>query len=513
MNHRQWMAGRIAAMSSATLHSDLGHGAAPFSLGTTSREIFNEMLASARFPDDFLWGAATASYQNEGAWDADGKGESIWDRFAHTPGKVKGGVTGDVACDQYHRYPQDIALAKQLNLKSYRFSISWPRIQPNGKGAPNMKGIDHYSRFVDTLLEAGIRPWCTMYHWDLPQALEDRGGWPNRDLADYFAEYAYLLARHLGDRITMWAPFNMPWAIAFMGYAAGAFPPCRTSYSDFLKAAHTLGLAQGKAHRAVKAASGHAAFGSAYEMAPAYPRTDSDADRAAAARYHAMNNVFFLEAAMKGRYPDAFVGDAPYDVMGVKPGDEKILHAPLDWIGFHYYTRRVVSDASQESFQSGGKFSGTEIERSSPGGRDPYTRFNAAMPLEGPLTDAGLESWPEGIYDLVTQIAREYDNPIIEITESGCSYMDSPDEQGRVRDVRRIQWYQQTLAQLARAIAEGARVRAYHAWTLLDNFQWAEGHSERYGLIHTDFDTQKRTIKDSGHWYGRVAAANRLDVS
>ena len=338
-------------------------------------------------------------------------------------------MTGDVACDQYHLYPQDIALAKSLNQKSYRFSISWPRIQPTGIGAPNTKGLDYYSRFVDALLAAGIRPWCTMYHWDLPQALEDRGGWPNRDLAGYFADYAGILAKHLGDRITVWAPFNMPWAIAFMGYAAGAFPPCRTSFSDFLKAAHTLALAQGEAHRAVKAASPHATVGSAYEMAPAYPKTDSEDDRAAAARYHAMNNVFFLEAAMTGHYPKAFVGEPPYDVMGFKAGDEKLLYAPLDWVGFHYYTRRIVSDASKEKFESGGNFSGTEIENNSPGGRDPYTRFRAAMPTEGPLTEAGLEVWPRGIYDLVTQISREYNHPIIEITESGCGYLDGPNEE------------------------------------------------------------------------------------
>ena len=229
--------------------------------GSVPGAISESVIKAARFPEGFLWGAATASYQVEGAWSEDGKGESIWDRFTHTPGKVRGGVTGDVACDQYHLYPQDIALAKQLNLKSYRFSISWPRIQPTGMGAANMKGIDHYSRLADTLLEAGIRPWCTMYHWDLPQALEDRGGWPNRDLAGYFADYAGILAKHLGDRITVWAPFNMPWAIAYMGYAAGAFPPGRVSFSDFLRAAHTLGLAQGEAHRSVKAASSKATVG------------------------------------------------------------------------------------------------------------------------------------------------------------------------------------------------------------------------------------------------------------
>ena len=262
---------------------------------------------------------ATASYQVEGAWNEDGKGESIWDRFSHTVGNVRGGATGDVACDHYHLYPQDIVLMKRLNQKSYRFSISWPRIQPLGTGTANQKALDHYSKVVDTVLEAGIRPFCTLYHWDLPQALEDRGGWPNRDLAHYFADYAGILAKNLGDRITVWAPFNMPWSFTYLGYGVGVFPPRRSSYSDFLKAAHTVSLAQGEAFRAIKAASSKATVGSAYGMAPAYPKTNTEADRAAAARYHAMNNVFFLDAAMHGRYPKAFAGEIPYEAMGSNP--------------------------------------------------------------------------------------------------------------------------------------------------------------------------------------------------
>jgi beta-glucosidase len=471
-------------------------------------------IAAARFPDGFLWGTATAAYQVEGAWQEDGKGASIWDTFTHTVGKVKGGTTGDVACDQYHLYSQDMALAKRLNQKSYRFSISWPRIQPLGTGAPNMKGVDHYSRFVDVMLENGLRPFCTIYHWDLPQALEDRGGWPNRDLAGYYADYAGILAKYLGDRITVWAPFNMPWSFTYMGYGVGAFPPCRTNFNDFLKAAHTVALAQGEALRSIKAASSKATVGSAYGMCPAYPKTDSEADRAAAARYHAMNNVFFLEAAMKGQYPKAFVGEPPYELMGFKPGDEKILHAPLDWVGFHYYTRRIVSDASHVQAFGGGGFSGTEIEADPVTGRDPYTRFRAVMPTEGPLTESGLEVWPRGIYDLVTQISREYNHPIIEITESGCGYLDAPyeKENGRVPDTRRVQFFREELAELARTIADGARLRSFHAWSLLDNFEWANGNTERYGLIYVDYRDQKRTIKDSGLWYSRVAAENRLDV-
>lgn len=469
-------------------------------------------VTRGRFPDGFLWGMATASCQVEGAWNEDGKGESIWDRFSHTVGKVRGGANGDVACDQYHRYAEDIAILKQLNQKSYRFSISWPRIQATGTGTPNDKGFDHYSRLVDTLLSAGIRPFCTLYHWDLPQALEDQGGWPNRDLAGYFADYAGMVAKHLGDRITVWAPFNMPWTVSYLGYGVGTLPPERASYTDFLRAAHTINLAQGEAFRAIKAASSEATVGSAYGMAPAYPRTSSEADRDAAARYHAMNNVYFLETAIHGRYPKAFVVETPYEAMGFRPGDEKIMQVPLDWIGFHYYTRRMVSAAV--AVNSAGATFGTEIEQDRSGGRDPYTRFHAVMPTEGPLTDAGLEVWPRGIYDLVMQITREYNRPIIEITESGCSYLDAPYEKsgGRVPDLRRVEFFRDELAELARAIAEGARVRAFHAWSLLDNFEWADGYTQRYGLTYVDFRDQKRVVKDSGYWYGRVAASHHLDL-
>jgi len=505
MNRRQFINKSIAAAGGAFLPISGLPGQVPGAISSTA-------IASARFPKDFLWGMATASYQVEGAWNEDGKGESIWDRFSHTVGKVRGAATGDVACDQYHLYRQDIALLKRLNQKSYRFSISWPRIQPLGTGAANQKGIDHYSRLVDAVLEAGLRPFCTLYHWDLPQGLEDRGGWPNRDLAGYFAEYAGILAKNLGDRITVWAPFNMPWSFTYLGYGVGVFPPGRSSYGDFLKAMHTVSLAQGEGLRAIKAASSKATVGSAYGMAPAYPKTDSEADRAATARYHAMNNVFFLEAAMNGRYPKAFVGETPYEAMGYRPGDDKIMKAPLDWVGFHYYTRRIVSDASGNAHAGGASF-GTEIEGETSGGRDPYTRFHAVMPTEGPLTEAGLEVWPKGIYDLVMQITREYNHPIIEMTESGCSYLDSPFEKngGRVPDVRRVSFFRDELAELARAIADGANVRSFHAWSLIDNFEWADGYSQRYGLIYVDYRDQKRTIKDSGYWYGRVAASNRLD--
>ncbi len=468
-------------------------------------------IANAKFPEGFLWGMATASYQVEGAWNEDGKGESIWDRWTHTVGKIRGAGTGDVACDHYHLYPQDIAILKRLDQKSYRFSISWARIQPTGRGAVNHKGIDHYKRVMDALLEAGIRPFCTLYHWDLPQGLEDLGGWPNRDLAGYYADYAGILAKHLGDQIQVWAPFNMPWTFTNLGYGTGVFPPGRASYTDFLKAAHTVNLAQGEAFRSIKAASSKATVGSAYGMSPAYPATDREADKSAAARYNAMNNLYFLETAMHGKYPNAFVGGVPYEAMGFRAGDDKIMQVPLDWIGFHYYSRRFVS-ASAASAHGGGSLA-TETQDTGAAGND-LTQFTSVMPTQGPITDGGLEIWPRGIYDLVMQISRAYNNPIIEITESGCGYLDTPYDRdgGRVPDTRRIEFFRSELAELARAIADGARVRSFHAWSALDNFEWNDGYTQRYGLTYVDYRDQKRTVKDSGMWYGRVAAANRLVI-
>ena len=512
MDRRTFLGNSIAAAGSAVVAPGVFANASSFPESLPAAVPTTD-VTSARFPEGFLWGMATASYQVEGAWNEDGKGESIWDRYAHGVGHVKGGDTGDVACDHYHLYRQDVALLKRLNQKSYRFSISWGRIQPTGRGAANRRGLDHYKRVMDAVLEAGIRPFCTLYHWDLPQGLEDLGGWPNRDLAGYFSDYAAIVAKELGDRITVWAPFNMPWAFAYYGYGIGIHPPNRANFGDFLKALHTISLAQGESFRAIKAASTNAKVGSAYSMAPGYPKTDSEADRAATARYHAMNNTFFLHAALKGEYPKAFVGEPPYELMGVRPGDEQTMRAQLDWVGFHYYTRRIVADASAANSGRGAQF-GTELEVDSKDtdGRDPYTRFHAVMPSEGELTQAGLEIWPRGIYDLVTQITKEYDRPIIEITECGCCYMDTPFEKqgGRIPDRRRTSFFRGVLMELARAIADGANVRAFHAWSLMDNFEWSDGYSQRYGLTYVDFRDQKRTVKDSGEWYGRVAATNRL---
>jgi beta-glucosidase len=512
MNRRKFLA-NTAAATGATLMGSTSIAAEPRPIGEAQAA---EHRSARHFPDGFLWGMATASYQVEGAWKADGKGESIWDRWAHQQGHIKGGDTGDVACDHFHRYREDIDLLKRLNQKSYRFSISWPRIFPEGPGTPNQRGLDHYKRVMDAVHEAGIRPFCTLYHWDLPQWCEDKGGWPNRDLAGYFAEYAGTVAKELGDRITVYAAFNMPWAFAYYGYGIGIHPPGRAQFGDYLKALHTVAIAQGQSFRAIKAANSHATVGSAYSMAPGYPKTGSEADRAATARYHAMNNTFFLNAALKGEYPNAFADENAreefFKQMDVRPGDDRLLRAPLDWVGFHYYTRRIISDA--KGMRGPQQQYGTEIEADTGdvNGRDPYTRFHAVMPTEGPLTHAGLEIYPRGIYDLVTQISREYNNPIIEITECGCCYMDSPDASGRIPDSRRTDFFRGVLNELARAIQDGARVRAFHAWSLLDNFEWTDGYSQRYGLTWVDFRDQKRTVKDSGRWYAGVAESNRVEV-
>jgi beta-glucosidase len=447
------------------------------------------------FPKNFFWGAATAAYQIEGAWKEDGKGESIWDRFAHTPGKIKNGDTGDVACDSYHRWREDIALVRAMNLNSYRFSISWPRIQPTGSGPANSKGIDYYSRLVDALLEARVRPFVTLYHWDLPQALDDAGGWPNRDTASRFADYVELVTRALGDRVSDWMLFNEPLTFTYEGYLDGTHAPGRTSIVDFLRATHTVNLAQGAGFRALKATRPSARAGTAFLMSLCEPATDSEDDKLAAERAHAITNLWFLEPALKGRYPEALTF-LPETAMGIKSADMDKMRAPLDFIGINYYYRTIASAPGA-------------LERIS---HAQQWLFPVKMTggQQGPKTDIGWEVWPQAFYDMVMRITRDFNRPQIEITESGCAYNDGPDASGVIRDIRRIEYYRQHLQALAHAIADGADVRGYHAWTLLDNFEWAEGFSQRFGLTYVDFKTQLRTIKESGRWYAKVAEENSL---
>jgi beta-glucosidase len=441
-----------------------------------------------QFPVSFLWGAATAAYQVEGAWKADGKGESIWDRFSHTVGKIKGAATGDVANDSYHRYREDIALAKQLNLASYRFSISWPRIQATGSGPANQRGLDYYKRVLDELHSANIRPLVTMYHWDLPQTLEDQGGWPNRDTAGYFADYADVLVKSLGDRVNAWCIFNEPNIFTWLGYGTGIHAPGRTDWDAFMKATHAVSLAQGHAFRAIKAATPKAEAASAITMADCIPRTNSEADKAATARYEAFRNYWFLDPALKGEYPRALASDQLLQTMGVRAGDMEITKVPLDYLGINYYQRSVcfAADANgpiQADTQEGD---------------------------QGPKTENGWEVWPEGFYNLLTKINGVYKPKAVEITENGCAYNDVPDEKGYVPDDRRIAFFRGYLGALGKAHKEGIPIRAYSAWSLMDNYEWAEGYSQRFGLVFVDFRTLKRTVKESGKWYAQLAATGKL---
>ncbi|MGB9447722.1 MAG: GH1 family beta-glucosidase [Candidatus Acidiferrum sp.] len=451
----------------------------------------HNVFAPYQFPKEFIWGVATASYQIEGAWNEDGKGESFWDRFSHTVGKVKGADTGDVACDSYHRYKEDIALAKKLNVKSYRFSISWPRIQANGTGQPNPKGLDYYKRVADELNHANIRPLATLYHWDLPQALQDAGGWPNRELAGRFTDYCELVTRALGDRVSHWCIFNEPWVFTFLGYSRGIHAPALTDFDATMRATHVVNVAQGQAFCAIKAVNPNFKVGTAYSMSNCEPATSSAEDKAAADRAHALGNIWFVSPALKGEYPKAFVGENPYEMMRVKPGDMKLCKAPLDFIGINYYRRQMVSAIP---VGPGEQLAGVRS-------------FDAT---EGPLTQFAWEVWPDSFYELVMRINREYDKPVLEITENGCSYLDSPDVHGQVPDQRRIDFTRGYLSALGRAMKDGANVRAYHHWSLLDNFEWAEGYAQRFGLVYVDFRDQRRIIKDSGYWYGILAASGTL---
>jgi len=344
---------------------------------------------------------------------------------------------------------------------------------------------------ADTLQERNIRPLATLYHWDLPQALQETGGWPNRDLAGRFTDYSEIVTRALGDRVSHWCIFNEPWVFTFLGYLTGVHAPALKDFALTMRATHVVNIAQGQAFRAIKAVNPKFQVGTAFSMSNCQPATSSAEDKAAANRAHALGNIWFVNPALKGEYPKAFVGENPYELMGVKPGDLELCKGPLDFLGINYYRRQLVS-----AIPVGPGEAATGV----------YTHDA----VEGPLTDFAWEVWPDGFYELLMQVTREYQKPVLEITENGCSYLDAPDVHGRVPDQRRIEFTRGYLSAAGRAMKDGADIRGYHHWSLLDNFEWAEGYAQRFGLVYIDFRDQRRIIKDSGHWYGKLAASGTL---
>jgi beta-glucosidase len=425
-----------------------------------------------RFPDGFIWGAATSAYQVEGAVTSGGRGESIWDRFCHTPGRVHAGDTGDVACDHYHRYREDVALMAELGLGGYRFSIAWPRIQPTGRGAPVAEGLDLYERLVDALLERGIRPFATLYHWDLPQALEDAGGWPSRDTTEAFAGYADIVARRLGDRLASLATFNEPWCIAELGYRTGEHAPGRRDAAAAFAAGHHVLVAHGLAVAAIRAAAPQLPVGIVLNFAPKHPATGHPLDLEAASIAHDRMNRWYLDPITGGDYPGGGGRAAGWQRAEVRDGDMDLAASPIDFMGVNYYSREVIRSP-----------------------RLPPVPTSSTMDR----TSMGWEVYPEGLTEILQLVASRTLALPLYVTENGAA------EERGIHDPRRTSYVHRHLVAVHAAIASGVPVKGWFAWSLLDNFEWAHGYAYRFGLVGVDFTTQERSVRDSGRFLASVA--------
>ncbi|HLL65825.1 MAG TPA: GH1 family beta-glucosidase [Micromonosporaceae bacterium] len=455
-------------------------------------------MTSYRFPAEFVWGAATASYQIEGAVNEGGRGRSIWDTFSHTPGRVAGGDTGDVACDHYHRYADDIDLMAGLNLAAYRFSIAWPRIQPNGTGPAVEAGMDFYDRLVDALLARNIAPYATLYHWDLPQALEDAGGWTVRETSERFAEYAALMYGRLGDRVRTWTTLNEPWCAAFLGYASGIHAPGRTDQAAALAATHHLLLGHGLATETLRSAGAEQIM-LTLNLASVRAPDPQGADAEAVRKLDGVHNRLFLDPVLRGSYPADVVADLRdiTDFSFVLDGDAAHIAAPIDLLGVNYYSPQHVR--SVPGADAGPNFPGAQDVAF----LDPATRSSRDAPIA--VTAMGWPIEPSGLTELLTRLARDYPGVPLMITENGAAFDDKPDPDGdRVPDPDRIAYLDGHLRAAHDAIAAGVDLRGYLAWSLLDNFEWAEGYQKRFGLVYVDYETQQRIPKDSAIWYRDV---------
>ena len=468
-----------------------------------------QTAAELHLPPGFRWGSATASYQIEGAVTADGRTPSIWDTYSHTPGKVQNGDTGDVADDHYHRFREDVAIMKELGLQTYRFSIAWPRITPQvtaeSLGPVNEAGLDFYSRLVDELLAAGIEPAATLYHWDLPQALEDAGGWPARTTAERFAEYAAVIADRLGDRIGTFITLNEPWCTAYLGYGSGVHAPGRTDHADVLAAVHHLNLAHGLATSAIRARRPDATVGLTLNLAWVRPVTDDPADVAAAERVDGLQNRVFLDPVLHGTYPaDILAATASVtDWSFVRSGDMTLIAQRPDMLGVNYYSPTVVR-----------AYDGVGPREEADGhGDSSFSPWPACGDLEfpqqpGPYTDMGWSIDARGMTELLVRMHREHPGLDLVVTENGAAFPDVVQPDGSIEDHDRIAYLRGHLRASSDAVAQGAPVRGYFVWSLLDNFEWGYGYSKRFGVVHVDYATQQRTLKASAHWYAELVRAH-----
>ncbi len=437
-------------------------------------------LKRADFAADFRWGCSTSSYQIEGGVNQDGRGESIWDRFCATPGHIRDGSSGAVACDHYHLWRDDLDLARDLGTNAYRFSIAWPRIFAHGRGkTPNQRGLDFYSRLVDGMLERGLEPWVTLYHWDLPQVLQDQGGWANRDTIDAFVEYADVVSRHLGDRIQHWITHNEPWCTAFHGNYEGVHAPGLKDFKTALQVSHNVLVSHGRAIPVIRRNVPHARIGAALSLHPLKAASDSAADLAATARHDGLRNRWFLDPLHGRGYPSdvwSMLGDSAPDVLD---GDMAAIATPTDFLGVNYYFPEIVADAPGQGVMSTRVVETKNVER----------------------TAFGWEVSPEGMVTLLSRVAEDYKPAEIYLTENGSTYDDVVGADGEIDDHQRRSYLVRHLAAAREIVACGIPVKGYFAWSLLDNFEWAEGYIRRFGLTHVDFQTQQRRLKASGKWY------------
>lgn len=455
-------------------------------------------MATLGFPDGFVWGVATSAFQIEGAADEDGRGESIWDRMAATPGRIEDGSDARRACDHYHRWPEDLALMVALGVKAYRFSIAWPRVLPRGTGAINERGLDFYDRLVDALLEKGIRPYATLYHWDLPQRLQEGGGWGARETASAFVEYAEAVSMRLGDRVRDWVTHNEPWCIATLGHEEGEHAPGHRDPAEALRAAHHVLLSHGWAVPVLRRHSPGAEVGIVLNLVPGEPASPSAADAEATRRFDGSFNRWYLDPIFRGRYPEDAVADRRRQghlpdgpLPFVAPGDLEAIATHIDFLGVNYYTRAVLrSDELPE-------------ERNEP-------RAVPRVP-RADRTDMGWEVFPQGLHALLLRLQREYAPARLYVTENGAAYADGPGADGRIDDARRVAYLRGHLAACARAVADGVPLAGYFHWSLLDNFEWAFGYTKRFGLVWVDYATLARTPKASFHAYREAIARNAVD--